>query len=406
MFYEEVQARSLLSKRIVADAWFHSNYSMNVYRGCQFSCAYCDGMAEHYHVDNFREHVRVKINAPNVLEKELERILPGRNKSLLDYTELKPEYKRPIIGISGGVSDSYQQAEKKYQITRKILEVLLRHKLPVFLLTKSDLVLRDIDLLEDINKQSFASVCFTITLMDENQKKIYEPHSSSTEDRFNALKTLRSKGIRGGVMAMPIIPFIGDSIENMMGIVNESKKANSEFVLFAGMTLKPGRQKRHFLETLSRNNPEKLSRIKELYSNENRYGSPYWDKMPVNVMALGHKLCLDEGINPRSVRHSCPGAYVPNHEVLQVLLDIKYWMSSFLGKSKREWSKFHEGASLIERGLPNLKTALEMGKLQEQIHPALLNEVKEILKTGSCETYQRIQAEVNEAARIEYDRLN
>jgi DNA repair photolyase len=233
MFYEEVQARSLLSKRIVADAWFHSNYSMNVYRGCQFSCAYCDGMAEHYHVDNFREHVRVKINAPNVLEKELERILPGRNKSLLDYTELKPEYKRPIIGISGGVSDSYQQAEKKYQITRKILEVLLRHKLPVFLLTKSDLVLRDIDLLEDINKQSFASVCFTITLMDENQKKIYEPHSSSTEDRFNALKTLRSKGIRGGVMAMPIIPFIGDSIENMMGIVNESKKANSEFVLFA-----------------------------------------------------------------------------------------------------------------------------------------------------------------------------
>jgi hypothetical protein len=192
----------------------------------------------------------------------------------------------------------------------------------------------------------------------------------------------------------------------MMGIVNESKKANSEFVLFAGMTLKPGRQKRHFLETLSRNNPEKLSRFKELYSNENRYGSPYWDKMPVNVMALGHKLCLDDGINPRSVRHSCPGEYVPNHEVLQVLLDIKYWMSSFLGKSKREWSKFHEGASLIERGLPNLKTALEMGKLQEQIHPALLNEVKEILKTGSCKTYQRIQAEVNEAARIEYDRLN
>jgi len=406
MIYEEVQAKSLLSKRIEADGWFHSNYSMNIYRGCQFSCAYCDGMAEHYHVDNFRDHIRVKINAPRILEKELKRILPGKSTSLLDFTEPRPEHKRPIIGISGGVSDSYQQAEKKYQVTRKILEVILKHELPVFLLTKSDLVLRDIELLESINERAFASVCFTITLMEEELREVYEPNSSSTYQRFRALKTLRRRGIRGGVMAMPIIPYIGDGLDNMRGIIKESKRADSEFVLFAGLTLKPGRQKRHFLETVRRNNLVKLARIRDLYSNENRYGAPVWSEVPVNVMTLGHKLCLDEEVNPRSVRHHCPGEYEPNHMVLQAMLDIKYWMSTLLGKGKREWSRFQALASRIESGLPNLKMALDMGKLQDVIEPSLLSDVQEILETGSCELYRRIRGDVNKVAREEYERLS
>lgn len=101
--------------------------------------------------------------------------------------------------MSGGVSDSYQQTEEKYCITRKVLKVLLDYELPVFLLTKSNLVLRDIELLKEINEIAFANICFSITQTDEEKRKQYEPNSSSTMERFDALKKLRGEGIHGGL---------------------------------------------------------------------------------------------------------------------------------------------------------------------------------------------------------------
>ena len=221
--FEEVKARTLLSKRINADGWFHSNHSMNIYRGCHFACSYCDGMSEYYHVDNFQTNIQVKTNAPTVLRKELDRLYPRRQRSILDYTDNRNDPKKLIIGVSGGVSDSYQQAEKEYRLTRRILEVLNEYEYPVFLLTKSDLVLRDIELLKEINEKTYANICFSITQTDEEKKKHYEPNSPSTSDRLEALKTLRREGIKGGVMAMPMIPYISDSLENMRKLVEEAK---------------------------------------------------------------------------------------------------------------------------------------------------------------------------------------
>lgn len=114
--YQKIKAKTLLSKRIEADSWFHSNHSMNIYRGCEFACSYCDGMNEYYHVDNYQTHIRIKENAPEILRKELSRLnytKRSRTSTLLDFSDsLQAENRKPIIGISGGVSDSYQQAEK------------------------------------------------------------------------------------------------------------------------------------------------------------------------------------------------------------------------------------------------------------------------------------------------------
>ena len=243
MVVQEVKAKTLLSKRINVDSWFHSNHSMNLYRGCQFACAYCDGMSELYYVDNFQTVIQVKINAPKILRKELKKLYPQEYSSLLEYTDYKIDPKKPIIGISGGVSDSYQKMEKKYQITRQILEILLEYKYPVFILTKSNLILRDIELIKQINNVAFANICFSITQTDETTKKVYEPFSSSTEERLHSLQTLRKEGIKGGIMAMPMIPYISDSTENMQQLIKEAKRVNAEFILFSGLTLKPGRQK-------------------------------------------------------------------------------------------------------------------------------------------------------------------
>jgi DNA repair photolyase len=170
MRYEKVKAKTLLSKRINADSWFHSNHSMNIYRGCEYACSYCDGMSEYYHIDNYQTHIRIKENAPEVLRKELARLgymEKHRATSLLDFNKgIHPEKRKPIIGVSGGVSDSYQQIEKNLKLTRQILKVLLEHKLPIFLLTKSNLVLRDLDLLKEINESAFCSVCFSIVFYD------------------------------------------------------------------------------------------------------------------------------------------------------------------------------------------------------------------------------------------------
>ena len=404
MRIEEVKARSLLSKRIKADSWFHSNHSMNLYRGCQFACAYCDGMSEYYHVDDFQTHIRVKVNAQEVLRRELKKLEYRKTPSLLDYTDLKTEYKKPIIGVSGGVSDSYQQAEKEYKLTRRVLEVILEHELPIFLLTKSDVVLRDIDLLKEINRKAFANVCFSITQMDETKKQQYEPASSSTAERFRALKTLRGEGIRGGVMAMPLIPYISDSVENMQALVSEAKRSDSEFVLFGGMTLKPGRQKRHFLDAVRKYDPEKLERVKEVYANENRYGMPEWGKVPLNVMAVGHQVCRKLGVNPRSVRHRCPGEYESNHRVLQIMLDLHYWMSIFLNKQKNEWKDIHGLSVKIEEGLPDLEKSLEQGKLESIVGKNLYSTVAEIVETGTCDLYLKTLERVDQLSLVEYEK--
>jgi hypothetical protein len=115
--YESINAKSLLSNEITADAWFHINRSMNAYQGCQHACVYCDGMSEHYHIENFMSHIRMKENAPEVLEKELKKLglfstSQLENESLLGYLDSEDANRierqmpvRPVIGISGGVSD-------------------------------------------------------------------------------------------------------------------------------------------------------------------------------------------------------------------------------------------------------------------------------------------------------------
>ena len=133
---------------------------------------------------------------------------------------------------------------------------LLDFEMPVFVLTKSKRVLRDLDLLKSIHEVAFSNVAFTITLADPEVKKVFEPKSSTTQERFDALKQIRDAGLFGGVMGTPLIPGIGDTYENMRALARMAKDAHAEFILFGGMTLKPGRQKDHFLRVVKSQFPE------------------------------------------------------------------------------------------------------------------------------------------------------
>ncbi len=412
MQYETVQAKTLLSKPIEADGWFHTNRSMNLYRGCEHGCIYCDGHCQYYRVDNFYTHIRVKENAPKILEKELNR-MGYTSQSKLETETLwsflpKEDAKRfalktprrIVIGTSGGVSDSYQPIEEKYELTRKILEVLLDYRMPIMILTKSDLVLRDLDILKEIHQHAFVNVIFTITTYDEETQKILEPNASSTSDRFRALKKIRKEGLYGGVMSTPVVPWIGDTEENMRALAKEAKNVGAEFILFSGMTLKPGRQKDHFMRVVSRRFPEQYNKIKNTYSNDHTYGLPNWKKLRGNILWEGYKICKEIGISDRSIRHLLPGAHKLNYNVFSKILDIIFYKSMMFGHPRSETKPFYELAVKLERGVEKLDTLRDDGILAERL---LLNEelhsiVLEIMDNGSTTYLQNLLSESTETS--------
>ncbi len=180
---------------------------LNPYQGCYHDCKYCDGKSEGYYMhDDFSERIKVKVNAPLLLEEYLrgKGFIPfGREKTstLVDFIpslKEKAQSAQPgkfILYIGGGVCDVYQPAEAQVGMTRKMLQIASEYKFPVCILTKNTLVLRDLDLLKRINEDTYACCSFTITLKDGKTQKIFEPRASTTEERFEAVKTLRDNGI-------------------------------------------------------------------------------------------------------------------------------------------------------------------------------------------------------------------
>ena len=171
--------------------------NMNIYRGCTHGCIYCDSRSVCYNIDHPFEDVLVKQNAPQLLE-----------------AALKSKRNRMMIG-TGSMADPYMHCEKQLQYTRKCLEIADKYGFGFTLITKSDLVLRDIDLLKSINNKSKAVVQMTLTTFDENLCRILEPNVATTKQRFEALLKLKEAGIPTVVWLTPILPFINDTEENI-----------------------------------------------------------------------------------------------------------------------------------------------------------------------------------------------
>ena len=255
------------------DSWFLASGGMNLYRGCGHDCAYCDGRAEKYQVQGrFGTDIQVKVNAVEVLRREL-----GLPASL--QAELWPGGRRGRGGyvlLGGGVGDAWQPAEERCGLTRRVLELFAENGVPVHVLTKSTLVLRDADILERIAKTAGALVSFSISSADDPLSAIFEPGASPPSERFAAIAALRSRGINSGVFLVPVLPFLTDTAEMIEESVAAAARAGAMYVLFGGMTLKPGRQKEHYLETLARVRPDLVPGCRALYERpeSQQWGNP------------------------------------------------------------------------------------------------------------------------------------
>jgi len=373
------------------DSWFWLSGSVNPYRGCEHNCKYCDGKAEWYRVDQFSSHIKVKVDAQKKFAKELLKLGFTTEKrpkldNFIHMSSNKPSKTRTphsIFAIGGGVCDVYQPAEAKYKITRKLLQVAKNFHLPISILTKSDLVIRDIDIIKSINKQMYANVAFSITLIDDKMREIFEPNSSSTSDRFLALRKIRSENIHGGVMFMPIIPGIGNSEENMKSIISESKKMGAEFILPSGMTLKPGKNKQEMFATIKTYFPSLMPLYTDFYGNNNKYGIPdYSSGKYLNPIRFVHEYCKKINLPDRIPRFISPNSIQANLFVSTILFNIAYYYQYVENYPWRKIVNFFNAAKTIELFKHSIQD-FRRNDLKEKFtsDEVVLDSIEELLQT-------------------------
>ena len=220
MGMEVIKTKTIMTKADQGNRWFGIDYHMNLYKGCPMGCIYCDSRCEAYHIENFDE-VRIKENALEILEEEL------KSKNL-----------KGVVSF-GSLSDPYNPEEEHLKLTRKALELILKYGFGVSIDTKSDLILRDLDLLTEINKKNSVIIKISITTYDNELAKKIEPNVISSTKRFAVLKKLRENGIFAGVLMTPVLPFLTDTEDNILNMIVKSKEADARFIYTRlNMTLK------------------------------------------------------------------------------------------------------------------------------------------------------------------------
>jgi DNA repair photolyase len=277
MQYEAYTAKSMINKFRHVDDWFWASYTVNPYRGCAHGCIYCDARANQYGLSgSFEDKVFVKENAIAVLERQL------------------PRLERKVVA-TGGVCDSYQPIEQSRFLTRDVVEALGRSGFPVEVLTKSDLVLRDLELYQEIDCQSWACVFFTITTFDQQIASRIEPGASPPQHRLEALRRVAESGLTTGVAMMPLLPGITDSDDNIKDVVMKVRDAGGQFVLGGGLTLKEGAQRGRYTSFLELHYPQLLPLYNQLYRGGFEPRGGYGPELMRRV----REVCAKAGISDR-----------------------------------------------------------------------------------------------------------
>ena len=245
-------------------------YGMNVYRGCTHGCIYCDSRSSCYQFTHLFEDVEVKQNAPELLEKEL-----------------KSKRRKCMIG-TGSMSDPYMHCEEKLLLTRKCLEIILKYGFGAAVLTKSDRILRDIDLLDEVNRSAKCVVQMTLTTYDDNLCRIVEPNVCNTKRRIQVLEEMRERGIPTVVWLTPILPFLNDTEENIAAILEECVRVGVKGIVCynMGLTLRDG-DREYYYAALDKHFPGMKEKYRKRYGNAYELPSPNAG----NLMKLLYGIC-------------------------------------------------------------------------------------------------------------------
>ena len=292
----EIKVKSILNKHKKRDSWFLIDYTLNPFSGCSFNCLYCYIRGSHYGGDTTHK-LKVKANAAEILKKQLKR----RAKN--------GEY--GLIAIASS-TEPYPEIEEELKLTRSLLQIIARFKFPVSILTRSKLVLRDMDILKKINENAIlppdlknkligcAIISFSFSTADEKLAKIFEPNAPTPKERLETMKKFKDEGFKTGVCFMPVLPFLSDSEKQIEKMVILAKNYGADSILTAGLTLFGHRQtdcKTVYYKTLEKHFPELLEKTQKLFGN-NFYPDPKYQK---KLALRANELCKKYEIKNRII---------------------------------------------------------------------------------------------------------
>lgn len=283
----EVIGESILrTNEHIDGGWFWNKYSASPYRGCQFGCSYCFLRQNSYGLssretstnkldDPFKDIREVVINSPDVLDREL------------------ADKQRDII-----ITGDYQPIDKKYELSRRMLEVCLNRGFPTVVITRSPLIVKDIDLLKKFNDGVGLTVVFSAGhYQSEGYLEFFEPSAPSIESRFSAMKRLSAEGICTGLAAIPILPFVSDSDSDLERLVTITKSNGGSFIMAGGIVLDE-KQKLEFYRVLKKLDASLPDKYRELYGKEFSPEDDSWARLGRKV----RDLCVQAGIGYRMKR--------------------------------------------------------------------------------------------------------
>jgi DNA repair photolyase len=262
LIVRETGCKSILNKSALAD------YCINPYIGCEHGCKYC--YAESYtrrftkHTELWGSFVDIKTNAPTILTKEIKH---------------KPKGEVYISSLT----DPYQPQEQKHELTRKLLEILLKHQFPITIQTKSTLVLRDLDLIKKFHTRQIG---FTITALDDNTRKQFEPNSSPVEEKLQALEELHANGVKTYAFFGPILPYISD--QNLPETLHTIADTGVDYIYVDKLNLKPGLLP-ILIDFIQKEHPDKQT----TWKNTLLGNSSYYEELKTEISSLCKQLNLE-----------------------------------------------------------------------------------------------------------------
>ncbi len=298
--FHEVRARSALNR--VPGGRYGFGWTINPYRGCTHACVFCFARRTHTFLDfdagrDFEREIVVKVNVPELLRAELAR----------------PSWKRDLVAL-GTNTDPYQWVESRYRMMPEILTALEEADTPVSVLTKSPLVMRDVDLYEQMSSRLPVSVNLSVPTLDEKAWRATEPHTPSPGARLDAVAELRRRGIDSGVLIAPLMPGINDTAEQVQPIVDRAREAGATFL--GGVALHLRDEVRDvFFAWLQAKRPDLIPRYEKLYGNGRAYlRQPERNRVTSAVRGWGRGRARPAGGEGEGVSRVPVGSPVPTPE--------------------------------------------------------------------------------------------
>lgn len=378
--------KQALRKGNLSDTFVVGKYRFSPYMACAHGCAYCDGRAERYYVEgDFDRDIVVRPNLPDLLEIELPKL---REKG--------------FITIGSGISDSYQPAEEDLCIMSGCAEVLTRFSYPVTIMTKSSLALRDLDLWSKVAAGPGFMFLVSLTFTDDDLRQVFEPGASPVSDRIQALRLYKQAGCHTGILAMPLLPWITDTDENIQGLFDIAEDVGADFIMPGGLTLRPGRQKQFFLRRLRETFPHLEPPYLDIY-RENRRSGNCINSYSRDLISRCAKVNLSRKI-PFLVPHHVYRGRLHKYDEVGVLMrhmielyDAREVRTDRLKRSVRKYIDWIEE----KKAVYNRRRSLRYDQLDEELRQAARSgELLEVLKNEKLTEF--LTPVITEDAKFDY----